>query len=153
MYGKAIPKFLIVTLCILWLTVSTIASYPNFMTYYNEFISGERNGFTIAVDSNYDWGQDLKRLAVYAEKNNIQRLAVDYFGGGNPKYYLKEKLEPWWSSRGPLSGWFAVSASFRQTAFGTPIQGFIIKPEDTYQWLRPYVPVARIGSIFLYKLP
>ena len=71
-----------------------------------------------------------------------------------PLYYLGEKFEPWWPARGPANGWFAVSATLRQGAFGAPAPGFIRKPEDSYAWLKPYTPVAQVGrSIFVYKLP
>ena len=175
-YVKTAPRYLLVAVLFLWLAADTLLVSPHFMSYYNDLAplvagavstpdirsgspltgraGGPANGWKIAVDSNYDWGQDLKRLARFVEKNKIQKIAVDYFGGGSPRYYLGEKFEPWQSSRGPVHGWFAISATFRQGAFGTPTPGFIRKPEDSYEWLKPYAPVARIGySIFLYKLP
>ncbi len=154
LYIASVPKYLLVLFLLLWLILDTVTVFPHFMPYYNELAGGTRNGWKIAVDSNYDWGQDLKRLAKYVEKNKIEKIAVDYFGGGNPKYYLGDKYEQWWSSRGPASGWFAISATFRQGAFGKTAPGFIRKPEDSYEWLKQYPPVAQIGySIFLYKLP
>lgn len=154
MYIKAIPKFLISLVLLVWLVLGTITTFPHFLSYYNELAGGTRHGWRIATDSNYDWGQDLKRLADFVEKNNIQKIAVDYFGGGNPRYYLGDKFEPWQSSRGPASGWFAISATFRQGAFGTPIQNFERRPEDSYEWLRGHEPVTRVGySIFIYRLP
>lgn len=153
-YIRAVPRFVLVGTLILWTALSTIAAFPHYLSYYNGLVGGSRDGWRVAVDSNYDWGQDLKRLADFAEKNNIEKLALDYFGGADPRYYLGQKFEPWHSSRGPAHGWFAISASFRQGAFGTPAPGFIRKPEDSYEWLRPYAPVARVGeSIFVYNLP
>lgn len=153
-YIASIPKYLLVWLLLFWLAIDTASAFPHFMPYYNELIGGTRHGWKIAVDSNYDWGQDLKRLAQYVEKNRIEKIAVDYFGGGNPRYYLGDKYEQWWSSRGPTSGWFAISATFRQGAFGNTAPGFIRKPEDSYEWLKQYTPVGQVGySIFLYKLP
>lgn len=157
-YIASIPKYLLVILLLVWLVVDTISAFPNFMPHYNELAGGTRNGWKIAVDSNYDWGQDLKRLAEYVGNppggGKIEKIAVDYFGGGNPKYYLGDKYEQWWSSRGPAHGWFAISATFRQGAFGKTAPGFVRKPEDSYEWLKQYPPVAQIGySIFIYKLP
>lgn len=153
-YVKSLAKYVLVFLLMLWFVISSIATFPHFLSYYNALAGGTKNGYKIAVDSNYDWGQDLKRLAQFVEKNKIEKIAVDYFGGGSPKYYLGDKVENWWSARGPAHGWFAISASFQQGAFGKTIQGFTRKPEDSYEWLKPYAPVARIGhSIFLYKLP
>jgi hypothetical protein len=153
LYIKSVPKYLLVGLLILWMITSAFGVYPHFLAYYNELV-GAKNGYKMAVDSNYDWGQDLKRLRDFVNEHGIEKISVDYFGGGNPRYYLGDKFEPWWSSRGPASGWFAISATFRQGAFGKPVKRFERKPEDSYEWLKPYEPVARAGySIFIYQLP
>lgn len=153
-YARALPKLAVAGILIVWFILGTVASFPYFLSFYNEIGEGTRNGFEIAVDSNYDWGQDLKRLSDFVSKNNIEHIAVDYFGGGNPKYYLGDAYESWWSAKGPPNGWFAISATFRQAAFGTPVKGFIRSKENSYEWLKEYEPVARAGySIFIYKLP
>ena len=155
-YLRSIPRYLIVALLLIWMAASTLAAYPSYLSYYNELAGGTDRGYLIGVDSNYDWGQDLKRLAAFAEARGIQRIAVDYFGGGNPGYELGERFEPWWSAKGypPDGGWFAVSATFQMGAYGRPVKGFIRKPEDSYEWLKPFQPVARAGkSIFIYQLP
>ncbi len=153
-YVKAIPKYLIVGILLVWLIAGTFSSFPHFLSYYNGLAGGTDNGYQYAVDSNYDWGQDLRRLKTFVEENRIEKIAVDYFGGGDLHYYLGNKVEPWWSSRGPASGWFAISVTFQMGAFGKPAPGFIRKPEDSYEWLRGHQPVARAGkSIFIYRLP
>ena len=154
MIFKAGSRYAFTALLLFWLVASTVSTAPHFLSFYNELAGSTAQGWRIAVDSNYDWGQDLKRLAGFVEENNIQKIAVDYFGGGVPKYYLGDRIEPWWSSRGQPKGWFAISATFRQGAFGTPVPGFMRKPEDGYEWLKKYPPIARAGySIFIYKLP
>lgn len=153
LYIKTLPRFLFLIFVLIWMILSSISVFPNFMTYFNELAGSARYGYMIAVDSNYDWGQDLIRLTQYADENHIDRIAIDYFGGGNPRYYLGNRFEPWWSARGPASGWFAISATLRQGAFGKIGKGFERKPEDSYEWLRLHEPALRIGSIFLYKLP
>ncbi len=153
-YIKRIPRFVFVLAMLFWLVVSTVAVYPNFLSYYNFLGGGTREGYKIATDSNYDWGQDLKRLKDYADENKIEKIAIDYFGGGNPEYYFGDRFQPWWSSKGPARGWFAISATFLQGAHGAPAPGFIRKPEDSYEWLRGYEPIGRAGtSIFIYRLP
>ena len=147
-----------VAILVALMVAGTLKSFPNFLSYYNKLAGGTNNGYKIAVDSNYDWGQDLKRLKDWMDKNLPagRQVAVDYFGGGNLKYYLGDKVEPWRSALGapPVGAWLAVSATFRQGAFGTPVPGFERKPEDSYLWLKNYEPVARAGkSIFIYKLP
>ncbi|MBI4132217.1 MAG: glycosyltransferase family 39 protein [Candidatus Sungbacteria bacterium] len=175
----SLPRYVLTAILLVWLAASTIAAYPYYLSYYN-FIAplvvrtvgaaapterrslpltgqgGTMEGYRVAVDSNYDWGQDLKRLVSYTEANGIKKMRMDYFGGGSPSYYLGEKFEPWWSAKGypPGGGWFAVSATFQMGAYGTPVKGFLRRPEDSYEWLKPFRPVARAGtSIFIYRLP
>ncbi len=153
-YIKAIPKYVVLFGLLLWMMAGTLLAFPHFLAYYNPLGGGTDAGYLIATDSNYDWGQDLRRLAAIVEEENIPQIAVDYFGGGSPRYYLGDKFEPWWSARGPAEGWFAISATFRQGAFGAVIEGLERRPEDSYEWLKKYEPVARAGkSIFIYRLP
>lgn len=154
LYIKTIPRYFLIFFLLFWLVIDTIIIFPSFLAYYNELGGGARDGYKIAVDSNYDWGQDLKRLVDFVETKKISKIAVDYFGGGNLKYYLGEHYEPWWSSRGQYHGWLAVSATFRQNAFGKATSGFTKKQEDSYEWLKPFTPITQIGySIFIYNIP
>ncbi|MDD4931245.1 MAG: glycosyltransferase family 39 protein [Candidatus Colwellbacteria bacterium] len=148
----------IVVILIAWLGIETAFAAPNYISYFNEIGGGKWNGYRYVTDSNYDWGQDLKRLKNFTEKNNIDRIAVDYFGGGDPEYYLGDKNEPWWSSKGDPRAqdieWAAISINSIQQAKGKTHEGFYRKPEDEYSWLKnPYEPYAKAGtSIFIYKL-
>ncbi|MBI2097269.1 MAG: hypothetical protein HYT40_03970 [Candidatus Sungbacteria bacterium] len=154
MYLAPIPRFLVLAALFIWLILETLLSYPHFISYYNELADGSAYGYRIAVDSNYDWGQDLKRLVKYADENQIPKVSLDFFGGGSPRYYLGDRFEPWWSAQGPASGYFAISATFLQGAMGRTAPGFIRNPEDAYEWLSSYQPIGRAGySIFIYKLP
>ena len=155
-YAGSLPRYLLVYGLLAWAAISVIVAFPHYLSYYNAFGGGTREGYRIAVDSNYDWGQDLKRLAAFSEANGIGDIRVDYFGGGSPRYYLGDTFEPWSSAKGypPGGGWFAVSATFQMGAYGEPVEGFVRKAEDSYEWLRPFRPVARAGkSIFVYNLP
>src|SRR3989338_4768089 len=75
----ALGKYGVVCLLLLWLVIDTIIASPHFLSYYNELAGGSRNGWKIAVDSNYDWGQDLKRLADFMDQNNIGKISLEYF--------------------------------------------------------------------------
>jgi hypothetical protein len=151
---KIIFKSTFLIILLFWYLLETLIISPHFIAYFNEFVGGARNGYKYVVDSNLDWGQDLKRLNQFVEKNKIEKIKVDYFGGGSPSYYLKDKFEPYWSAKGePEPGsYLAVSLTFLQNAQGTPEPGFERKPEDSYSWLKNKKPFARIGySIFVYK--
>ena len=149
-------KCTILGILILWQAVSVISIYPHFLAYFNELAGGPNQGYVYTVDSNLDWGQDLKRLKNWVEENKIDKIYVDYFGGGDAKYYLKEKYAPWWgtsdSKEFPKGNYLAVSATFLQGGRGIPTPGFN-QPYGYYHWLDKYTPVAKIGySIFVYYI-
>jgi hypothetical protein len=141
---------------ILWQAYSVITIYPHFIAYFNELIGGPEPGYNYVVDSNLDWGQDLKRLAKWVDEEDIDKIYVDYFGGADTKYYLKEKYVPWRGDQDPKElpkrSYLAVSATLLQGGRGMPVPGFT-SPTGYYRWLDKYLPVTRIGySIFVYYI-
>lgn len=150
-------KYLILIILILWQAISVIKIYPHFLAYFNEIAGGPNNAYIYTVNSNLDWGQDLKRLKRWVDENKIEKIYVDYFGGGDAGYYLKEKFIPWQGNRDPeeieKGSYLAVSATFLQGGRGEPAIGFN-QPSGFYRWLYQYdPPVAKIGySIFVYYI-
>lgn len=152
--NSKIVKFTALSLLLLWLLIEVLSTSPYFLSYFNQLGGGLKKGYRYVTDSNYDWGQDLKRLKVFIEKWNkdnpdkkIDKIAIDYFGGGNPRYYLGEVAENWWSARGnPLEisknenypkpiKWIAISVNTLQGAIQKLAPGQKRNPEDEYRWL------------------
>ncbi|KKT42296.1 MAG: Tetratricopeptide repeat protein [Candidatus Giovannonibacteria bacterium GW2011_GWA2_44_13b] len=153
-YIKPAPKYFIFSVIILFMVLNIVMVFPYFLSYYNILGGGPGDGYKIATDSNYDWGQDLKRLAARMEELNIDKIYLDYFGGGDPHYYLGGKFESWWSAKGspPMGSYFAVSLNALMGNQARPVGDITIKPEDAYSWLKNKTPVARGGiSILIYK--
>ena len=149
-------KYAIFGAFLLWQIVSVVSVYPHFLAYFNELAGGPDKGYLYAVDSNLDWGQDLKRLKTWLDENNIDKIYLDYFGGGNTEYYLGQKFLPWWGTRNPSElpkgSYLAVSASQLQGGRGIAVKGYD-GPTGFYNWLNAYTPIAKIGySIFVYKI-
>lgn len=147
-------KNIIILAGVLWIAGSALFSFPYYLSYYNELGGGTKNGYKYITDSNYDWGQDLKRLKFFTEKKGIDKIYLDYFGGGSPRYYFGEKFIPWNGEKGipPAGSYLAVSATFQQESLARPARGFQRDDTKTYFWLKNKEPVARAGtSIFIYK--
>jgi len=138
-----------------WYLYENIKTYPYYLTYFNQTVGGPAGGHNYVVDSNLDWGQDLRRLGDWIEQNNISKINLDYFGWADPYYYLKDKYV--WMSAGKYKsaedflkeylegGYIAVSASF--------LMGTSKQPIDNYLWLNSYQPVTIIGnSIFVWRI-
>lgn len=162
-------KYILLALLIFWFFLETVFAAPYFLSYFNELGGGVWGGYRYVTDSNYDWGQDLLRLKKFVDEHpEIDKIAVDYFGGGNPKYYLGAKEENWQSSLGNPADqgihWLAISINTLQGAMQPLASGQTRKPEDSYSWLTAIRPPApgtgnvpkpnyRAGtSIFVYKL-
>ncbi len=151
-------KYFLLAILIVWQTISVINVYPSFLAYFNESIGGSANGYKYVVDSNLDWGQDLKRLAAWVDANKVDKIYMDFFGGALPQYYLGDKFMPWWGDRSPQEikkdgGWLAISATFLQGGRGKLAPRFYDKA-GYYDWLNDYQPATIIGhSIFVYYIP
>ncbi len=162
-------KYVVLILLLIWLLLETLFAAPYFLSYFNEFGGGIWNGYHYVTDSNYDWGQDLLRLQSFVNAHpEIDKIAVDYFGGGNPHYYLGNKEVDWSSSKGNPAGqgihWLAVSVNTLEGATQPLEQNQLRNASDTYSWLTALRPPAagmgnvpppnyRAGtSIFIYHL-
>ncbi len=156
---KGVFRMVLISAFVLWLGAEVALAFPYYTSYFNQIGGGVNNGYKTAIGSNYDWGQDLKELKKFVETNKIEKIAIDYFGGVDPKYYLGEKAIKWSSPRmSPKESgidWLAISLTSLQAAKAEIIDNAVKRnPEDEYQWLKnPYTPFSRAGkSIFIYKL-
>lgn len=139
--------------CIAWYVYANAAIFPHQLAYFNEFTGGPRNGYKYLVDSNLDWGQDLKGLKKYMDEKKIERIHLAYFGMSDPKYFgIEYDYLPSFvimdprnvRAEVPLKGWFAISA--------TMLQGVYLRDRDFYRVFREAAPVDSIGhSIFIYR--
>jgi 4-amino-4-deoxy-L-arabinose transferase-like glycosyltransferase len=149
-------KYIFVGLLLVWQIVAVVQIYPNFLAYFNELIGGPTNGYKYVTDSNLDWGQDLRRLADFVEENNIDKIYLNYFGGGSPAYYLGDKYQEWDPKQKPdqlpPNSWLAISANELQGGRAIPTKEYNQKT-GYYNWLNQYEPVTVIGhSIFVYHI-
>jgi hypothetical protein len=168
--GQGSPKIKIGFMAVLlvWFLFEVVSACPYYLSYFNEFV-GTKNGYKYVADSNYDWGQDLKRLATFVRENDINSIAVDYFGGGNANYYLGSATAVVWQSedgdpRESNIHWLAISVNRLQLDTEPLGPGITRDPENSYAWLTSIRPPAPgmgnvpkpdyiVGtSIFIYKL-
>jgi 4-amino-4-deoxy-L-arabinose transferase-like glycosyltransferase len=139
---------------LLYYAGTSLAIHPHYLAYFNELAGGPKNGYKVLVDSNLDWGQDLKGLGAYADRMGIRDLTLVYFGTDTPARYgipvgrfynLYSGLEPPLEFPPETTGVFAISA--------TELQGVYNENHHVFDWLKGKTPVARIGySIFVYRL-
>lgn len=125
---------------ILWLIVESVVVFPNFISYYNEFYGGTKNGYKVAADSNYDWGQDIKRIKSYINKKGIINPWVEY------TWDSEKSLDYYNISRKPLN-------SINSGTDGFLIIGATALSSQSYYALQQMVPYDRITpSVFVFKI-
>lgn len=157
---------------LLWYGGSTISSYPNYLSYFNEVMLGQGNSGKYFSDSSVDWGQDLKRLKKYViDHPEIKHVAVDYFGGGVPEYYFCDRLHDgtgslvttsagYDCSRSAFMSWHAQDGMYTgqyiavsETFLENDRYYASVYNRPGYDYLRAKEPIIKIGnSIYLYKL-
>jgi len=88
--------------------------------------------------------------AIKKANSYIDDIRVDYFGGGNPPYYLGDKYISWWREKRPIEeGWYAISATLLEESLHEQNK----KDSESYRWLKNIKPVSQVGtSIFIYHI-
>ncbi len=141
----SLATIVVISVIILGRGYSLVTTYPHFLSYYNVIV-GTDNGWKIADDANYDWGQDVKRLADYVGDNNIQAIGFDnYTGLYAAKDYYHLPVFQFSPDQTNYKGYVALSTStitFHQNK------------SVNYNWIVDnYKPIAKAGqSIFIYKI-
>ena len=121
--------------------------YPNTLAFFNLFAGGPDNGLTYLADSNLDWGQDLKMLKSWMERNGVSHINLAYFGTADPDYYQIPNTPlpggPFFVTESiakpELPGYVAISATVMSGVYLTPQWRLF------YSGFQREKPVANIG--------
>jgi hypothetical protein len=144
-------RFAVRALIALLVTVhaaEAIAIYPHHLSYFNAIAGGPSRGDRYLLDSNIDWGQDLKFLRRWQREHGDPPICLAYFGTADAAYYgVPHNGIPFtWEAdkRAALDCVGAISV--------TLLHDLYLKP-GAYRWLRDMQPMGRAGySIRLYDL-
>jgi hypothetical protein len=127
-----------------WLAISSIASHPDYLAYFNAFAGDHPE--SIVVDSDLDWGQDIKRLGLRLQELHAPSVAftpiiyTSFASLGFPPV-MQNEVE------GPAPGWNAVSLS----EWKLYRLGLQTRRSDVHLWVDDAKPVEMVGkSIMLF---
>ena len=120
-------------------------------------VGGPEQGYRYLSDSNLDWGQDLKGLKAYMEKEKLPIIYLSYFGTAPPSYYgIRYQYVPGTGTLEwpPPADKVPADASRKILAISVYNLQDVSRPNDPlFRWLWLRQPVAKIGySIFIYDL-
>jgi 4-amino-4-deoxy-L-arabinose transferase-like glycosyltransferase len=130
---------------VLWLVASVAASHPDYLPYFNAFAGSTPED--ILVDSDLDWGQDMKRLSARLKELGAQQVTIDEF---IPARLQAEHGFPPIKEPDPVipgTGWNAISLTMlKYTRLGL----YEYYP-NAKLWTEKLKPVERVGhGVLLY---
>lgn len=139
-----------------WGVSSSLYYFPHSLSYFNEIAGGPLKGHNHLINSNIDWGQDLKLLKEWIEDHpEANHISVCYYGALNnygqtaiKSLGVDAPLPPVNESKdySPPAGWYAISVNY--------LKGYGWKqPKNGFTYFQKYRPVARAGySIYIYHI-
>ncbi len=134
-------------LALLWLCASSLASHPDYLAYFNALAGDHPEN--IVVDSDLDWGQDIKRLGQRLKELNAPSVAftptitISLAAHGFPPHDRT-------AIDAPSAGWNAV----QMTQWKLYRMGLQMHEPGSQSWPDLIKPTERIGkSILLYYIP
>jgi len=136
------------TIALTWMAATSLLNHPDYLAYFN-FTAGSEPE-KIAVDSDLDWGQDMKRLGARLREAGATEVAFTPFVLADLKNMLGfppvRKSDP----LKPSPGWNAVSV----TEWKESRMALFNEHPELKTWPDEYKPRERIGtSILLYYFP
>lgn len=135
---------------IVWMAGTSLFSHPEYLPYFN-VLAGD-SPEDIAVDSDLDWGQDMKRLGrrlqeIGAPEVTFLPFVLAYLEGPNGFGY--PKIHPGNAAQ-PSPGWNAVSV----TVLKSDRLGLATTHPEITPWPEKIKPNEKVGKgIWLYYFP
>jgi hypothetical protein len=122
---------------LLW-QAGTLLVWPDYLAYFNVLAGAHPE--RILVDSDLDWGQDLRRLSHELARRRADALYLAYSGSADLTLEHLPPFQPLPPDQ-PVTGWIAID---------------MLTLKDNrphYDWLLGYTPITRVGkSIDLYRI-
>lgn len=135
-------------LVLVGLAMTSFASHPHHLAYFNSLVGGRDHGYQYVSDANIDIGQGLVGLADYLAESGEESVQLLYFGSVDPELYGIDYVVP---EPGELKpGLLAVSVSLYSLRYPMYDHG-TLRPVGPVNI--PLDPIASIGgSIHVFRI-
>jgi hypothetical protein len=136
------PARAVIAVALAWLLLSSALAHPDYIPWMNAFAG--KHPEHVLLDSNFDWGQDIWRLATICRKRGITTLNYAVMTNIRPSSIGITGGAPL-DENAPSRGWIVLSEHNLQFARA--------ENPNAYRWLDRY-PFERVGkTLRLYHLP
>jgi hypothetical protein len=131
------------------LAAESLATYPDYLSFFNWASGGSDNGSRYLLDSNIDWGQSTKEVAEFLDRKHLYPVCPALFGADQTDldYY----------GVGPhIAGWPLVTSARNTNCVAAVSVNFLnglYVPPKQFALLRQREPDAVIGhAVYIYDL-
>jgi 4-amino-4-deoxy-L-arabinose transferase-like glycosyltransferase len=127
--------------------VESAAAFPRYIAFFNWASGGRNQGWKYVVDSNLDWGQDMKRLQRYLERRGVAgNVCLATFSAAPPAHFgITAHSIPASAQEARDQGCLVV-VSLSVLYEWPPLDG-------SYNWLKRRQPTGRVADSFrIYDL-
>jgi hypothetical protein len=120
--------------------------YPDYLAFFNSAAGGPGRGPEYLLDSNIDWGQDVKKLVHWLDRHGTRRVRISYFGNAQMPYFGVQEI----GFPAPLDqqGWDEVDDYVAVNVTN------LLGPYGPLDYLAPVrlrQPIAKVGwSMYVY---
>ena len=136
-----------------WAGFEAARAYPNYMPYMNQLAT--RPHWWYLSDSNVEWGDDLRELALYLRARGETRVRAALLGGGRTLFFhgveYMDLLDPKVGER-PATRYAAVGGSYLNGSTIPKREGLTEEQRvnylDRYRHRRPEVV---IGGVYVFR--
>lgn len=143
-----------------WMVISVAVHHPDYLAYFNGFAG--KTPEKVLVDSNYDWGQELKLLATRLHGLGVKEFSLASVNGVGMSIPERHNyLEAWYGLPTikdvniciPSPGWNVVSTTIEQSFSRWPDSRFYRGLNMSKPWYEQITPNERVGGLLLYNIP
>ncbi len=128
---------------LVWNAGECLAFHPHELAYFNELAGGPDKGRRYLIDSNLDWGQDLRRLEEWMRDHRPgQRVGLAYFGNVDPSILARQGRPLFWQLAPPLRlGMMHLVGTQEEGRFAALRREWMTAHEnEIVAWLRSELP-------------
>ncbi len=150
---------LAVGVAFVWMSFEAARAYPNYMPYMNQLASGAPHWYYLS-DSNVEWGDDIREMAMYLHARGERQVAVAVLNWGMLDIYNIAPVgvpDPRDPPPAHAPRYVAIGASFFNGSVISKLtdEGVWLSDEERRDFFAPYrarTPEAVFGnSLYLYR--
>lgn len=135
-------KFVLLAFAVsfVFFAMKTVQAAPDYLSYFNELVSGTQRGAELVADSNLNWGQDNARLAEFVKQKSIPQIKIQS-EAQNPAVYDYYKIN--WDTAtekdllAPAPGFYALGIGVYQSL-----------QKNSQSWFNGKAPQYAVGKTF-----